>query len=176
MRRVLRAVFEGVFNVLLVFALVLGGAWYVFIHLPEERRRVEDPGYAAEVFSDLVPVAEILESRRWHPRDADDWDCTYAIVKPATNATAKPPTRSGPETDWQLAFGGDWFPTPGPPLGDTTRDALGACADRWSAEVRSSVLAAASSPGGWIARDAVGETVYLYAPRQGIAARVRFGD
>ncbi len=72
--------------------------------------------------------------------------------------------------------GGNWTPTPLAEPGETTRDALGFCSRYWPEDVVKRVTRAAEQPGGWAIRGPVGETVFLYAPQQGLAARIRYGD
>ncbi len=168
---------KGMANVLLTLAFFYGCGWWLLVGQPERLRAREDPVYADELFSGLLPVEEVLQSRKWHQRGAEPWDCTYAIVRLQAPALEQPPTRGWRnELGWQYQFGGDWKPTPAPLLGETTRDALEFCRRYWSAELYTELKFALGSSGSWFDRDRVGETLYIYAPRQRLAARIRFGD
>jgi hypothetical protein len=131
--------------------------------------------YAHGVFSGLVVIDDVLASRKHHPLFGETWDCTYAIVALTDAAPQRPPSPKQ-ITNWKYRFGGDWAPTPAPPLGDTTRDALSFCSEYFAADVASRLRTALTTPGSWYVRDGVGENLYIYAPKQDIAAKIRFGD
>jgi hypothetical protein len=158
-----------------VLVLAVGGVG-VFVLWPAWRRAADDPPYAAQVFDGLVSYDRVLASRRWHRFGADAWDCTYAIVDLAETAPDLPPRRDGDTTGWEFVWGGDWQPTPAEPLGDTTRDAVGTCAERLGAGTSARLETALSEPGSWYVRDSVGETVHVYSAAQRLAARIRYGD
>lgn len=77
---------------------------------------------------------------------------------------------------WQFQWGGDWQPTPAPALGDTIRDALAFCARRLPEGLALRLQAALETTGNFYTRDRVGEVLQLYAPSQGLAAHIRYGD
>ncbi len=131
--------------------------------------------YAHAVFSGLVVIDDVLASRRWHPLLGEPWDCTYAIVALTDTAPERPPSPKQ-ITNWKYRFGGDWQPTPEPPLHDTTRAALAFCAQYFSADVATRLRTTLTTPGSWYVRDGVGENLYIYAPKHDIAAKIRFGD
>ncbi|WP_188569638.1 hypothetical protein [Cribrihabitans marinus] len=151
--------------------------WWLVVGYADKVRRAEDPVYATELFANLLPVEEILATRKWHPRGAGlDWDCTYAIARLKDSRPEEPPTRGRAELGWRYQFGGNWRPTPAPKLGDTTRDALSFCSRYWSGPLAEELNAALKSPGSWFDRGAVGATLFIYAPDQRLAARIRFDD
>ncbi len=136
---------------------------------------IDNPHYADAVFAPILSDYTVLASRAYHRLGGEGWDCTYAIVTLPTDAPAMPPEPLG-DANWHLRFGGDWRPTPAPPLGDTTRDALDFCARYFDAGTNATLARAIADPEGWYTRDLVGETLSLYAPQARIAARIRFGD
>jgi len=152
---------------LLIGLLVLWPAW---------RRAVDDPPFAAQVFDGRIPYDGVLASRRWNPSGLAGWGCTYAVVALGKDAPEGPGQHDPGEGGWQFAWGGNWRPTPAAPLGDTTRDAVEACAADLDPDTALRLRASLSAPGSWYVRDAVGETVHVYSAPQGIAARVRYGD
>ncbi|MEO0929763.1 MAG: hypothetical protein AAFY14_03805 [Pseudomonadota bacterium] len=135
---------------------------------------VDDPRYAGDFFGDLVEYDEVIASRYWGTFGV--WSCTYAIVRLADAPPPYPNSRPGAERGWRYAWGGDWQPTPAHTLGDTTRDALGACADEWDVGIYEELQASLDQEGAFYTRDGVDETVMIYAPSRQIAALVRFGD
>lgn len=159
---------------LVALAVFLAGVWWIAFGSWDLLRARDDPGYAEAVFGPILPVAEVLESRRWHRRGAEPWDCTYAIVRLGTDAPAQPPA-SATGTAWWLAFGGDWKPTPEPELRSTIRDALEFCSRYWPA-LGTELQNLLSEPGHWVMRDRVGEDLHLYSAKARIAARIRYGD
>lgn len=168
---------KGLANVLLTLAFFYVCGWWVFVGAPDRKRQREDPVYASELFHGLAPVQEVLASRKWHRKDAEPWDCTYAIVRLTPDAPLVPPVRvRDNDLGWRYVFGGNWIPTPAPKLGDTTRDAIGFCAQYWPNDLTAEITQIIANPGAWYDRDRVGETVYLYAPKSRLAARIRFGD
>ncbi len=158
-----------------LFLLVVLGVGILVLY-PAFRRSMDDPGYAERIFADVLAHDRVLASRRWHRFGAKAWDCTYAIVEIPKTAPPDPPTKGYDGRPWFLRYGGEWQPTPLPPLGSTTRDALSFCARYWEEALADRLQAALAEPGHWAARDQVGETVSIYAPKLGVAARVRFGD
>lgn len=169
--------FKGLANVAMTLAFFYFCGWWLFVGWPAHTRATEDPVYAADLFEGLVLVEKILETRKYHGRDAEPWDCTYAIARLTEDAPLTPPTRAYDNPlGWQYEFGGDWLPTPAAPLRDTTRNAVAFCAQYWPVALGREIETALAGPGAWYSRDAVGETVYLYAPKQRLAARIRFGD
>jgi hypothetical protein len=143
---------------------------------PTVRRVFDNPLYADTFFSQILSEYEVVESRRWHPFWGEPFDCSYAVVRINETAPATPPKRSRDEKGWEFAYGDEWQPTPAPSLGDTTRDAIDFCQRYWESDVTDALVMGLASPGGWYSRDAVGETVDLYAPAHGIAAHIRYGD
>lgn len=173
----LAAVAPGTFAAALAAVLVPPFRLWALLTSPVAWR--QDAAYAATLFDGLVPYEGVDASRRWHPvlGGRRGWDCTYAIVTLAADAPAAPPAGDGGDgRGWQFAFGGDWAPTPFPPLGDTTRDAVGTCRGDWPPEVASRIDAALAAPGSWYWTDGAGEQVHLYSAPQRLAARVRYGD
>lgn len=150
---------------------VVGGVIY-----PAYQRFADDPKYAEDVFTGILRYNRVYETRRWHRAGANWWDCTYAIVEIPKTASMDPPTKGYEGRPWFLRFGGDWQPTPLAPLGSTTRDALGFCAKYWPEPLVEHLTKATTEPGHYAVRDQVGETISIYAPKLGIAARIRFGD
>ncbi|MGH1354836.1 MAG: hypothetical protein ACRBBS_07145 [Thalassovita sp.] len=142
----------------------------------------DDPAYATAVFEPIVPFAHVLASREYHliGEDWPNWDCTYAIVELSPNAPETPPSRiedsDGFLVNWRYRFGGDWLPTPKPPLPDNTRDALGFCAQYFDDDLIGRMEKALANPGSWFALGRVGETLFIYSLPQKVAARIRFGD
>ncbi|MBT0956211.1 hypothetical protein IV417_02330 [Alphaproteobacteria bacterium KMM 3653] len=137
-------------------------------------RLQDNRAYAHRVFEGRLAYSEVLASRRWHAGFGVDWDCSYAIVTLADPLPEAPPApRDGP---WYLSFGTDWKLTPAPELGDTTRDAIDSCSGYWRDDLGAELQAILDRPGAWYDRDAVGETVVIYAPADGLAARIRYGD
>ncbi len=168
---------RGLANVFLTLAFFAFCGWWLFIGYMDRLRRIEDPVYAMEYFEGILPVAEILESRKWHAKNAEPWDCTYAIARLTSEAPEHPPLRPyRNELGWQYEFGGDWAVTPAPELRDTTRNAVAFCAKYWPRDLAIELHSALAAPGAWFVRDAVGETLFIYAPKQRLAARIRFGD
>ncbi|MBT8411561.1 MAG: hypothetical protein KJP02_07180, partial [Octadecabacter sp.] len=92
------------------------------------------------------------------------------------NSPLSPGQRGRSDLGWQFAWGEDWQPTPAPELGDTTRDAIGFCARRLPDGLGQRLQTALDTEGSLFMRDGVGETVMIYAPAHGLAARIRFGD
>lgn len=138
---------------------------------------VENPTYAKRYFEDLFPVERILASRRWHGPGAGAFDCSYAIAELPADAAPDPGVRHrhGPRA-FHMGWGGDWQPTPAAPLGDTTRDTLGACAGYFTDDVNLRLARALAQPGSLYLRGPAGETVFIHAPGERIAARLRYGD
>ncbi|MBO9477358.1 hypothetical protein J7382_07420 [Shimia sp. R11_0] len=169
--------FKGLANVGMTLAFFYFCGWWLFVGWPEKIRREEDPIYAMRLFEDLVPVAEVLATRRYHHRGAEAWDCSFAVVRIADGAPEVPPSRAWDSgMGWQFAFGGDWKPTPSPALGNSTRNALGFCSHDFSKELVAELQRIMTTTGAWYSRDRVGETLYIYAPEPRLAARIRFGD
>lgn len=162
------------FSVLAVVLLVTVSGWMIW----RVSSQLQNPGFAAHVFDGVVPVETIIASRKWHRIGAEPWDCTFAIATLAEGAPVEPPEDTRADPGWRFRFGGiwPWRPTPAPPLGDTTRDALAVCRSYWSDEIGRTLDHAMSTSGAWYARDPVGETVFLYAPDIRLAARIRYGD
>ena len=146
-----------------------------FVIRPEVLRLRDDPRHAASVFDGVVPYEAVLETRCWHRRGVEHWDCSFAIVELSDDAPPDPPEPTEGR-EWYRYYGGDWQPTPAAPLGDTTRDALDFCGQYWSETLNSALDSAMTQPGSWYARDRVGETLHLYSAPQRIAARIRYGD
>lgn len=170
------ALLRGVANVAMFFAILGGLIWAAFFGRLEHLRVSEDPGFAQEFFQGYLPFDSVLESRKWHPTNSFTWDCTYAIVELSEFAPDDPPFWRDREEGWQYRFGGSWQATPIAPLGSSTRDAIGFCAQYWPLELNERLKRATSEPGGWAIRGPVGETVYIYSVPERIAARIRFGD
>ncbi len=181
MRGPLSDTFEALLKIpatlLLLGGLFYGVYWYLAVHLPDERRARDDPAYAEFVFGGYVAFEEVRESRRWHRHGADAYDCTYAIVSLRTDAPVEPPELPENRRDqpWYWAYGGDWLPTPAPPLG-RNRDAVGFCARYFSTGTNERLEAAMAQPGSWHIIGSVGETVHIYSAPHRIAARIRYGD
>ena len=178
MRGPLSEIFEALIKIPAAL-LLLGGLFYgiygfLAVQLPDERRARDDPGHADRVFHGVLDYEAVLASRAWHRRGAEPWDCTFAIVSLPANVPNDPATSTAQE--WFLGFGGDWSETPAQPLGDTTRDALGFCAQYFGADVNQRLAAAMADPGSWYIISSVGETVHIYSAPQRIAARIRYGD
>lgn len=187
---IFRLLLKGKANVLLTLAfflfcgwwLVVGG-WWLFIGRPEQTREREDPIYASQLFEGLLPVEEVIASRRYHPRGAEAWDCTNAIVRLTNDTPETPPSRVNKShlgsvdlVPWDFLFGGAWDRTPAPASGPNTRDALDLCSKYWPVPVGHELKSVLYGAGGWFYRDQVGETLFVYARKQRLAARVRFGD
>lgn len=174
---------KGMANVALTLAFFYGCGWWLFVGWPEQTRRVEDPIFATHFFEGLLPVAEVLQSRRYNPR-GETWGCTYAIVRIGDPMPLHPPSRDLRERPvdpkdlipWDFHFGGDWRETPAAALGPNIKDSIGFCQIDWPETLVQEMRDALATPGGWYVRDVLSETVYLYAPKQRLAARVRFGD
>lgn len=168
---------KGIANVALTLAFFYGCGWWLFVGHMDHLRRTEDPGYAAELFAGLAPVDEILASRKYHQKGSEPWDCTYAIARLGPDAPVIPPTRAWDnELGWQYAFGGEWKGTPALPLARNARDAFGFCEKYWSKPLAKELDKAMANAGAWYSRSGSSELVFLYAPEQRLAARVRFGD
>ncbi|MEM6386485.1 MAG: hypothetical protein AAF718_09645 [Pseudomonadota bacterium] len=129
---------------------------------------VVNPYFANAYFQTRVPVETVLASRRWHRLGSEPWDCTYAIVDLTADAPEFPET-------WGDAA--RWSETPAPPLGITTRGALEFCGSKyWSAEVQTRLARALSNPGSYFTRNGSGQDLWIYAPNNRIAAKIRYGD
>ncbi|WP_317960112.1 hypothetical protein [Phaeobacter inhibens] len=164
-------------NVGLTLAFFVFIGWWIFIGHMDKLRREEDPLYAIELFDGLLPVEKVLETRKWHAKGAEPWDCTYAIVRLKDVLPAEPPTRSWRnERGWQYRFGGDWQRTPAAPLGPNTRNAIQFCSKYWKDELVAEMQAVLHSDDAWYSQGRVGETLFIYAPQGRLAARIRFGD
>ncbi len=171
------AVLRGMANVALTLAFFYLVGWWIFVGYMDRLRSIEDPLYATELFGSFMPVSDVLASRKWHARDSEPWDCTYAIVTLAGEQPHNPPTRERDNAlGWMYTYGGNWQASPAAPLGENHRDALDFCSKYWSPELLDTLKTALYSSGAWFARDRVGETLFLYAPKQRLAARIRFGD
>lgn len=166
----------GMAGVALTLAILWFGGWWLFVGQPDKTRQQEDPVYASELFEGLLPVEEILATRKWHVRGAEPWDCTFAIARLSEDMPATPPSREEGKLGWRYQFGGNWKQTPAPKLRSTTRDALAFCSKYWPRPLANELKSALSTHGAWFDRDGVGETLFIYAPKQRLAARVRFGD
>ena len=170
-------------NVALTLAFFCGCGWWLFVGWPEQTRRAEDPIFAAHFFEELLPVTEVLQSRRHHPR-GETWGCTYAIARIGDPLPLHPPSRDlrerpvdpNDQTPWDFHFGGDWLETPAAALGANTKDSIGFCQINWPETLQQEMRDAMATPGAWYMRDVSRETLFLYAPEQRLAARVRFGD
>lgn len=149
MRRPFADTLEGFIKIpatlLLLGGLFYGAYWYLAIHLPDQRRARDDPAYAGTVFRGILEFETVLASRRWHRRGAEAWDCSYAIVALPEGAALTPPDAT--DRDWFVRFGGDWLPTPTSPLGETTRDAVGFCAQYFNEDLTFWLMAALAEPG-----------------------------
>jgi hypothetical protein len=166
-----RAASKAAFFVGIMMALLLAAYLYF-----AQKLYFENLSYAGDVFANVLPESKILETKRWHGVWPSGWGCSYAIVADISGIDRTELPSTPPGTHWQLAYGGNWQPTPAPPLGDTTRDAIDACRDKWDPNTANRIETALATPGAWFSRDSVGEPVHLYAPNAGIAARVRYGD
>ncbi len=125
-----------------------------------------NPKYTAQYFEGQLEIGKVLASRRWHRLGAEGWDCSYAIAEISPDLPPDPPE------SWQI----EWKPTPAAPLGETTRDAVDFCRTYYSEDTQARLESALTTPGSFYDRDGVGETVWIYAPRHRIAARIRYGD
>lgn len=163
-------------NLALFGLLVFCGVKWIFVWSPERARQREDPIYAQTLFAPIVAEFEVLETRAFHRRGAEPFDCTYAIIRLTGDIPADPPTNRSKDVMWWLRFGGEWRPSPVPvPPCDNCRNALAYCARYWP-DLGRALYQAATQPGAWVAGDRVGETVDIWAPNMQLAAHIRYGD
>lgn len=159
----------------LAFLYCIG--WWLFVGHMDRLRVKEDPIYAAQFFDGILPVEDVLASRKWHSHEAESWDCTYAIARLSPNRPEVPPSRPRiNDLGWQYQFGGNWIQTPMPLLSDNMRDAISFCEKYWPQTLSDEIRGILGSFDAWYIRDPIGETIFLYAPQQRLALRVRFGD
>jgi hypothetical protein len=170
------ALMRGGANVALTFAFFYGVWWYLFTWMPEKARQTYDPIYARDVFAGRFPVAEVLATRRYHVRDAELWDCTYAIVRLGPDAPERPPTWQDMEIAWDLRFGGEWIETPAAELPVNYHDKIDLCAKYWPPALFTELKDTLYSPGAWFVSRQYSDTLHLYSKQRQIAARIRFGD
>jgi hypothetical protein len=170
------ALLRGGANVILTFAFFYGVWWYLFTWMPEKNRQTYDPIYARDVFSGHLPVAEVLATRRFHAKDAETWDCTYAIVRLGPDAPEQPPTWIDDEMGWQFRFGGQWVESPRaePPVNHY--DHIDTCAKYWPMELSTELKDTLYSSGAWFVYRQYSDTLFLYSNERRLAARIRFGD
>lgn len=170
------ALLRGVANVCLTFAFFYGVWWYLFTWMPENDRQTFDPIYARDVFAARLPVAEVLATRRFHAKDAETWDCTYATVRLGPDAPLQPPTWQDREMGWRFRFGGEWVDSPRAELPVNHSDHIDACAEYWPIELFTELKDTLYSPGAWFVHGQYTDTLYLYSNERRLAALIRFGD
>ncbi len=153
-----------VFNfimILITLPIALVVAWWSWAHF------VQSPRFAETFFEDLLEIEDIVESRRWHwgshPWGGRDLGCSYAIV----NISKKVPLAL--PMDWEA----DWTETPVTTVPDGF-DILAECTYLWSDKLVARLTRAHNKPGSYYS--STSETLLLYSPQEGVAARIRFGD
>ena len=168
--------FREFFGGSLAVVFLVGTVYWVGFGYWQHIRDRDDPIHAAEVFDGRVDYVRILASQRWHSRDAEPWDCTFAIVELRSSGPDTPPPAVNGRA-WWLGFDGDWQATPEHPgPRDTMRRALQFCRKYWDDETGNRLARALATPGSWYIRSPVGETLLIYSRPERIAARIRFGD
>lgn len=136
-------------------------AWWGWAHF------VQSPRYAANFFAGLVEFEDVVESRRWlwgrHPWGGSAFGCTYAIVRIPKTASPTPPAT------WER----DWAATP-VIVRDGRHDILDECRHLWPDALNARLIRAHDTPGSYYRSGP--EVLLLYAPKEDLAARIRFGD
>jgi len=128
---------------------------------------IQSPRFASTYFEGLLDIEGVVESRQWHwgshPWAGNVFGCSYAIANTSKNASLTPPK------DWQA----DWVETP-VTVPDGRHDILGECTYLWPEELTARLIQVHDQPGSFYSSNS--ETLLLYSPRVGIAAKIRFGD
>ena len=160
MKRI-RKIAISVLGVLVALPLIAFFLWWCWAHF------VQSPLFARTYFGDLLEYDDVVESRRWHwgqhPWGGGTFGCSYAIVSIS-------PTTSPTIPD---SWGGQWMETP-VSVPDGRRDILGECTYLWPDDLNARLNRAHDNSGSYYT--STSETLLLYSPIEGIAARIRFGD
>jgi len=147
--------------VLVMLAIVSIFAWWCWAHF------VQSPLFARAYFEGLLAFDDVAESRRWHwgdhPWGGGAFGCSYAIVNISKTSSLVIPE------NWS----GQWSETP-VTVPDGRHDILGECTYLWPDDLNARLHRAHENSGSYYS--ATSETLLLYSPSQGVAARIRFGD
>lgn len=135
--------------------------WWCWAHF------VQSPHFARTYFEGLLEFDDVAESRRWHwgshPWGGSGFGCSYAIVNISETSSSTVPE------NWS----GQWSATP-VTVPDGRHDILGECKYLWPDDLNARLSRAHDNSGSYYS--AGSETLLLYSPVEGIAARIRFGD
>jgi hypothetical protein len=147
--------------IIIALPIVLLFVWFCWAHF------IQSPTFARTYFKDLLEFEDVAESRRWHwgshPWGGRAFGCTYAIVNIPNTASLSVPDN----------WGDQWTETP-VHVRDGRHDILGECAYLWSNELSTRLSRAHDNVGSYHLGGQ--ETLLLYSPVEGIAARICFGD
>jgi hypothetical protein len=146
---------------LVILPVMLFLAWLGWAHF------VQSPRYAASYFDGILETYTVAESRRWHwgshPWAGTSFGCSYDIAYIPKSASTNPPL------NWKA----DWIETP-VVVPDGRYDILSECAYLWSDELVAQLTKASNNPSSYYASSL--ESLLIYSAKEGIAARMRFGD
>ncbi len=164
----------------ITFAVLLGLIAFL-VSAPYVKVTLDNWLYASSVFMNVVRYDRVIASRRWHPLEfpplptfGGTYGCTYAIVELSPDAERDPP-RSEERRHWAYVFRRDtWKPTPGPEVTYTGDSGWIECRIALGQSVFDRVATASTTPGGFW--DQRGDTLFLYSPSTGLAARMRQGE
>ena len=135
--------------------------WWCWAHF------VQSPLFARTYFEGLLEFDDVAESRRWHwgshPSGGRAFGCSYAIVNISKTSSSTVPE------NWS----GQWSETP-VPVRDGDHGIIGECKYLWPDDLNARLSRAHDNSGSYYST--VSETLFLYSPVEGIAARIRFGD
>ncbi|MCF7699805.1 hypothetical protein [Loktanella sp. M215] len=136
----------------------------------------DNPRFARDYFRDIVPISHVMASKRW----SND-SCVYAIARLGADAPEVPPVlASAASPDWLYAWPDDWLPTPIQPSLDTSGDpqtwSMFFCAYNWPKDIADNLATALMTSGSFYNGRPQGQDLYIYAPGDGLIARIRYGD
>ena len=138
----------------------------------------ENPRFAHVYFKDIMPISQVVASRRWHNAG---YGCIYAIAELRPDAPSSPPPGTVSRRNWPIVWPDEWLPTPGPAFaaneaGDSVTLPVFDCAHEWSVEIGKELRRAMMTDGSFYSGGTMTEDFYIYAPTVGLAAYIRYGD
>ena len=161
-----------------VIAAALFAVWAMLWHAyPAWRSARDDPDYAAAYFDGVIPYDRVVASK--YRGNTIYWSCTFAGVELAPDGPSTPPAVPD-RGDWRLRWPDpdEWVWTPliddDPEDMLTPLDVVNECASDWPNAAGERLAEALSRPGSFYVDR--GDTVTIFAPAVGLAARIRYGD
>jgi len=144
--------------------------------------------YTKRSAQSIFPDMNISRVLKWKPSHGGPFGCTYLVIRLSQNAAMTPPRVVIPERGYKSRFAKDgaWRPTPVP--ADVDLNDRGRCLSGWpnGSDFDGAKLDGYGPklaeilrlPGAWFSLYGKGEhqVLMIYAPKQRVAMRLRFGD